>query len=101
MGSDDAVDTLLNGLKDQNTGVRRSVITAIGSFKESKAFDTLFDSLFDYENFAQLRSELSKSIFAIDRDRAEEAMILIINDKKRLTDHWVALEALSELAQAK
>ena len=91
-----AVDPLLKSLQDPLQEVRKAAVTALGGLKDSRALEPIFASLFDVENFVHIRKELALSLKGIDASKAEEMLAGILGDEDQITNHWIAIEALTE-----
>lgn len=96
-GADQAVDTLIKSLQDPQQEVRKAVVQALGSIRDSRALEPLFESLFNVEHFLHIRRELALSIKNIDSGKSEDMLTGILQDDDKLTIHWIAIEALTEL----
>ena len=95
--SKDAVTHVIRMLNDDNKGVRREAIVSLGMLGDRRALEPLALSLFNHEMFNGLHHEINAAIRSIDKDRAAEILINILQDKEKRDNHWVSIEALSEI----
>lgn len=95
--SKDAVAHIIRMLNDDNKGVRREAIVSLGMLGDRRALEPLALSLFNHEMFNGLHHEINAAIRSIDKDRAAEILINILKDKEKRDNHWVSIEALSEI----
>jgi len=98
--SKDAVTHVIGMLNDDNKAVRREAIVALGMLGDRRALEPLALSLFNHEMFNGLHHEINAAIRSIDKDRAAEILINILKDKEKRDNHWVSMEALSEIYSA-
>src|SRR3989338_5370026 len=98
--SKDAVTHVIGMLNDDNKAVRREAIVALGMLGDRRALEPLVLSLFNHEMFNGLHHEINAAIRSIDKDRAAEILINILKDKEKRDNHWVSMEALSEIYSA-
>lgn len=97
VGATQAVDALVKSLEDSQQDARKAVVMALGGLKDSRALEPIFTSLFDVEHFVHIRKELALSLKSIDANKAEDMLAGILEDDDQLTNHWIAVEALTEL----
>src|SRR3989344_2273826 len=95
--SKDAVTHIIGMLNDDNKGVRREAIVSLGMLGDRRALEPLGLSVFNHEMFNGLHHEINAAIRSIDKDRAAEILINILKDKEKRDNHWVSIEALSEI----
>lgn len=95
--SKEAVAPLCEGIKDTNETVRREVVVALGLVEDASAFDTLFEALFDFENFAHIRTELALALYIIGKGKIEGKLAETMEDKEQLVNHWIAIDALTDI----
>lgn len=98
LGVADSFDTLAIAIKGEYAESRRAAIVALGALKDKRAFYILLEALFNYENFAHMRAEIAMSLSAIDKTLAEESISAVLNDENQLVNHWIAIEALTDIA---
>ena len=97
IGTPKALETFLEALKDESREVRRQAVVNLGKFKEGKAIELLLGSLYDYENFGELRDEIAKSLKSIGKPEIVDQLIDVIKNNKQQANHWIAMAALMEI----
>ncbi|MFQ5432534.1 MAG: HEAT repeat domain-containing protein, partial [Nitrospinota bacterium] len=97
IGADKTVDALIKSLQDPQQDVRKAVVHALGCIKDSRALEPLFESLFNVEHFLHIRKDLALSLKNIDSGKSEDMLTGVLQDDDKITNHWIAIEALTEL----
>ncbi len=97
IGTPKALEVFLEVLKDDSREVRRQAVVNLGTFKDRKAIELLLGSLYDYENFGELRKEIAQSLKNIGNPEIVDQLIGVIKNNKQQANHWIAMAALTEI----
>lgn len=95
--ADLSIEALTKAMDDERVEVRKEAIIALCAIGDKRAFDRLLTALFDYENFAHMRTEIAFALGAIDQDKAEESLIIVMENEEELVNHWIAIEAFKDM----
>ncbi len=96
-GNHHAGDILVESLKDEATEVRKAAVEGLGALKNSHALHPLYLSLYDVENFGNMRGEIVRSLKKMDEKKVIDHLLGIVKDDEQKAKHWIAMEAIGEI----